>query len=172
MKTFQNIFIPDKKLSTLGLQKSKLFLGGRECPQIVLPILDLIGKDSKWSKYELLTMPYYLLLLSTCSDANSTLIRQLHPSFTQNVQNQDIAKGLVDYYSWSNLTFEEFTENEDLLFQILSNFLKRKIIFQPILEPIRIQQIDKTFGDNFDTVFRIFGDRNHGNSYYISATTQ
>ena len=79
-------------------------------------------------------------------------------------------KGLQDYYSWYNLNPEEFTQNEDLLLQILSNYLQRKIIFHPILKPIHGIQKDKTFGDNFEAVFHIFGYRNHGNSYYISAT--
>ena len=157
--------ISDKKLSALGLQKSKLFLGGRECPRIVLPILDLIGKDSKWSKSNF-TMES---LLRNSLEVNSTLKNQFHPCFTQ---NQDIVKGLQDYYSWFNLSFEEFTQNEDLLLQILSNYLERKIIFHPILQPIWVPQIYKTFGDKFDSVFRICGSRNHGNSYYISATNQ
>ena len=157
--------ISDKKLSALGLQKSKLFLGGRECPRIVLPILDLIGKDSKWSKSNF-TMES---LLRNSLEVNSTLKNQFHPCFTQ---NQDIVKGLQDYYSWFNLSFEEFTQNEDLLLQILSNYLQRKIIFHPILKPIYGFQKDKTFGDNFEAVFHIFGYRHHAQSFYISATNQ
>ena len=157
--------ISDKKLSALGLQKSKLFLGGRECPRIVLPILDLIGKDSKWSKSNF-TMES---LLRNSLEVNSTLKNQFHPCFTQ---NQDIVKGLQDYYSWFNLSVEEFTQNEDLLLQILSNYLQRKIIFHPILKPIYPEEKGKTFGDNFEAVFHIFGYRYHDSSYYISATKQ
>ena len=153
-------------MSALGLQKSKLFLGGnRDFPQIALPILDLIGKDSKWSKSNL-TMEN---LLRNSLEVNSTHKNQFNPSFTQ---NQDIVKGLQDYFSWMNLSFEEFTRNEDLLLQILSNYLQRKIIFHPILKPFYDFQFDKTFGDNFEAVFHIFGYRFHHNSYYISATNQ
>ena len=154
-------------MSALGLQKSKLFLGGTkdDFPQIALPILDLIGKDSKWSKSNL-TMES---LLRNSLEVNSTLKNQFHPCFTQ---NQDIVKGLQDYYSWFNLSFEEFIKNEDLLLQILSNYLQRKIIFHPILKPIYGFQKDKTFGDNFEAVFNIFGYRYHDSSYYISATKQ
>ena len=81
-------------------------------------------------------------------------------------------KGLLDYYSWNDLDFEEFTQNEDLLLQILSNYLERKIIFHPILKPIYVHQVGKTFGDNFEAVFHILGYRSHGQSYYISATNQ
>merc|ERR1711894_706999 len=109
----------DKKLSALGLQKSKLFLGGKKYPRIVLPILDLIGKDSKWSKSNL-TMES---LLRNSLEVNSTLKNQFHLCFTQ---NQDIVKGLQDYFSWFNLNPEEFNQNEDLLLQILSNYLQRK----------------------------------------------
>ena len=87
-------------MSVLGLQKSKLFLGGRECPRIVLPILDLIGKDSKWSKSNL-TMES---LLRNSLEVNSTLKNQFHPCFTQ---NQDIVKGLQDYHNlWFSLNFQ------------------------------------------------------------------
>ena len=152
-------------MSALGLQKSKLFLGGRECPRIVLPILDLIGKDSKWSKSNF-TMES---LLRNSLEVNSTLKNQFHPCFTQ---KQDIVKGLQDYYSWIHFNHEEFTKNEDLLLQILSNYLQRKIIFHPILKPIYVIQKGKTFGDNFEAVFHIFGYRFHSNSYYISGTNQ
>ena len=108
-------------------------------------------------------------LLRNSLEVNSTLKNQFHPCFTQ---NQDIVKGLQDYYSWFNLSVEEFTQNEDLLLQILSNYLQRKIIFHPILKPIYGFQKDKTFGDNFEAVFHIFGYRYHGNSYYINATNQ
>ena len=108
-------------------------------------------------------------LLRNSLEVNSTLKNQFHPCFTQ---NQDIVKGLQDYYSWFNLSFEEFTQNEDLLLQILSNYLQRKIIFHPILKPIYGFQKDKTFGDNFEAVFHIFGYRAHNDSYYISATNQ
>merc|ERR1712004_765831 len=165
MGTILNLFQLDKKLSALELQKSKLFLGGRECPRIVLPILDLIGKDSKWSKSNF-TMES---LLRNSLELDSTLKNQFHPCFTQ---NQNIVKGLQNYFSWRNLSFEKFTENEDLLLQILSNYLQRKIIFHPILKPIYGIQKDKTFGDNFEAVFHIFGYRNHAQSYYISATNQ
>merc|ERR1712004_469730 len=106
MGTILNLFQLDKKLSALELQKSKLFLGGRECPRIVLPILDLIGKDSKWSKSNL-TMES---LLRNSLEVNFTLKNRLHQSFAQ---NQDIVKGLQDYYSWYNLNHQEFTRNED-----------------------------------------------------------
>jgi len=155
----------DKKLSALGLQKSKLVLGGRECPRIVLPILDLIRKDSKWSKSNF-TMES---LLINSLEVNSTLKNQFHPCFTQ---NQDIVKGLQDYYSWISSSFPEFTQKEDLLLQILANYLQRKIIFHPILKPIYAEEKGKTFGDNFEAVFHIFGYRFRANSYYISATNQ
>ena len=137
----------------------------RDCPIIVLPILDLIGKDPKWSKFGL-TM-HLLLLLSNALEANSTLKSQFHPYFTQ---NQDIVNGLQHYYSWMNLTFQEFIKSEDLLLQILSNYLERKIIFYPILPPLLRIQDAKTFGDHFEAVFHIFGFRYSGNSFYISAT--
>ena len=151
----------------LGLQKSKLFLGltQGDFPQIALPILGIIEKDSKWSKSNF-TMES---LLNNSLEVNSTLKNQFNPCFTQ---NQDIVKGLQDYHLWFNLSLEEFNQNENLLLQILSNYLQRKIIFHPILKPIYGFQKDKTFGDNFEAVFHIFGYRAHGNSYYISATNQ
>ena len=106
-------------------------------------------------------------LLRNSLEVNSTLKNQFNPCFTQ---NQDIVKGLQDYYSWSNLSVEEFTQNEDLLLEIISNYLQRKIIFHLILKPIRGIQKGKTFGDNFEAVFQIFGYRSHGQSFYISAT--
>ena len=142
-----------------------MFLGGRECPRIVLPILDLIGKDSKWSKSNF-TMES---LLRNSLEVNSTLKNQFHPCFTQ---NQDIVKGLQHYHLWYNLNLQEFTQNEDLLWQILANYLQRKIIFHPILNPIYDFQFEKSFGDNFEAVFHIFGYRYHDQSYYISATNQ
>ena len=108
-------------------------------------------------------------LLRNSLEVNSTLKNQFHPCFTQ---NQDIVKGLQDFYSWYNLNPQEFTQNEDLLLQILSNYLQRKIIFHPILKPIYGFQKGKTFGDNFETVFHIFGYRYHNLSYYISATNE
>ena len=81
-------------------------------------------------------------------------------------------KRLQDFYSWYNLNPQEFTQNEDLLSQILSNYLQRKIIFHPILKPIYHLQKGKTFGDSFEAVFHIFGYRFKTNSYYISATNQ
>jgi len=155
----------DKKLSAHGLQKSKLFLGGRDYTIIALPILDLLGKDSKWSKSNF-TMES---LLRKSLEVNSTLKNQFHSCFTQ---NQDIVKGLQHYHSWFNLSVEEFTKNEDLLLQILANYLQRKIIFHPILKPIYPEEKGKTFGDNFEAVFHIFGYRFHANSYYISATNE
>ena len=157
--------ISDKKLSARGLQKSKLFFGGRDYPIIALPILDLIGKDSKWSKSNF-TMES---LLRNSLEVDATLKNQFHPCFTH---NQDIMKGLQDYYAWSNLSPQEFTQNEDLLLQIISNYLERKIIFLPILKHIFAEEFEKTFGDNFEAVFHIFGYRDHGQSYYISATNQ
>ena len=160
-------FISDKILAALGLQRSKLFLERTkyDFPQIVFPILDLIGKDPKWSKFGLTLH----LLLSCALEVNSTLKGQFNPCFTQ---NQDIVTGLQNYYSWSNLPHQEFTKNEDLLLQILSNYLERKIIFHPILEPIYHGQEGKIFGNNFEAVFLIFGYRYGGNSFYISATNQ
>ena len=164
MKNKQNHF-PDKELSALELQKSKLFLGGTtaDVPRIVLPILDLIGNDSKWCISNL-TMDS---LLRNSLEMNSTVKNQFHPCFTQ---NQEIVKALQDYYSWFNLSVEEFTRNEDLLLQILSDYLQRKIIFHPILKPIYVFQKEMTFGNNFEAVFHIFGYRDHSMSYYISAT--
>ena len=152
-------------MSALGLQKSKLFLGGTtaDVPRIVLPILDLIGNDSKWCISNL-TMDS---LLRNSLEMNSTVKNQFHPCFTQ---NQEIVKALQDYYSWFNLSVEEFTRNEDLLLQILSDYLQRKIIFHPILKPIYVFQKEMTFGNNFEAVFHIFGYRDHSLSYYISAT--
>ena len=154
-------------MSALGLQRSKIFPGGtqRDSPQIVFPILDLIGKDPKWSQFKL-TM-HLLLLLSSALKANSTLKNQFHPCFTQ---NQDFVRGLQDYYSWYNLNPPEFTKNEDLLLQILSNYLERKIIFHPLLKPIYIGQDGKTFGEKLEGVFHIFGYRFSTESFYISAT--
>ena len=136
-----------------------------DCPKIVFPILDLIGKDPKWSQFKL-TM-HLLLLLSTALEANFTLKSQFHPCFTK---NQNIVKGLQDYYAWRNLTFEEFTKNEDLLLQIISNYLQRKITFHPTLQPIYHGEESKTFGVNFKNVFHIFGCRKGLQSFYISAT--
>ena len=151
----------------MGLQKSKLFLGltQGDFPQIALPILGIIEKDSKWSKSNF-TMES---LLNNSLEVNSTLKNQFNPCFTQ---NQDIVEGLQDYNLWYNLSPQEFTQNEDLLLQILANYLQRKITFCPILKPIYDFQFDKTFGDNFEAVFHIFGYRYHGNSYYINATNQ
>ena len=151
----------------MELEKSKLFFGGTEddFPIIVLPILDLIGKDPKWSKSNF-TMES---LLRNSLEVNSTVRTQLHPCFTQ---SQDIVKGIQDYHSWYNLTPQEFAKNEDLLLQIISNYLERKIIFHPILKPIYDIQFEKTFGDNFEDTFHIFGYRNQVQSYYISTINQ
>ena len=156
-------------MSTIGLQRSKCFLGitRKDFPQIVFPILDLIEKDPKWSKFKL-TM-HLLLLLSSALEDNFTLKSQFHPCFTQ---NQDIVRGLQDYYSWRNLTLQEFTKNEDLLLQILSNYLQRKIICHPLLKPANVSQNVKTFGGNFEAVFHILGYRFGANSFYISATNK
>ena len=150
-------------MSTLGLQRSKTFLEGRDCPRILLPILDLIEKDPKWSKSKL-TMES---LLKNSIAKNSTLKNQLHPHFTQ---NQDVVKGLQDYYLWHNLSTREFTKNEDLLLHILSNYLQQKIIFHPILKPIYDGEKGKIFGANFEAEFHIFGYRCRTDSFYISAT--
>ena len=152
-------------MSLHELQRSKIFLGGRDCPKIALPILDLIEKDPKWSKSKL-TMEN---LLRKSLEVNSTLKSQFHPYFTQ---NQDIVKGLQDYHAWRNLSFQEFTKNEDLLLQILSNCLQRKIIFHPLLKPIYVEEKGKIFGDCFEAVFHIFGYRYGPDSFYISATNQ
>ena len=159
------MFISDKKLSALGLQRSKFFLGGtiHDYPQIVFPILDLIGKDPKWSKSKL-TMDS---LLRNSLEVNSTLKSQFHQCFTQ---NQDIVKGLQDYYAWRNLSFQEFIQSEDLLLQILSNYLQGKIDFHPILKPIYDGEEGKIFGANFEAEFHIFGYRCSTDSFYISAT--
>ena len=150
-------------MTALGFRKFNCFFGGRKCPKIALPILDLLRIDPKWSNSKL-TMES---LLKNSIAKNSTLKNQLHPHFTQ---NQDVVKGLQDYHSWINLTFPQFTKNEDLLLQILSNYLQRKIIYHPMLKPIYLEEMGKTFGDNFEAVFHIFGYRGHENSFYISAT--
>ena len=98
---------------------------------------------------------------------DSILKSQFHPCITR---NQDIVKGLQDYYSWGNLTLQEFIENEDLLLQILSYYLQRKIIFHPILKPVYFFEESKIFGDSFKDVFHIFGCRKALESFYISAT--
>ena len=152
-------------MSLLELQRSKIFLGGRDYPKIVLPILDLIDKDPKWSKSNL-TMES---LLRKSSEVNSTLKSQFHPYFTQ---NQDIVKGLQDYHVWSNLALQEFFQSEDLVLQILSNYLERKIVFHPLVKPIYVGQEGKIFGNNFEAVFHIFGKRYGTDSFYISATNQ
>ena len=100
---------------------------------------------------------------------DSILKSQFHPCITR---NQDIVKGLQDYYSWRNLTLQEFIENEDLLLQILSYYLQRKIIFHPILKPIYDGEEGKIFGANFEAEFHIFGYRCRTDSFYISATPQ
>ena len=128
-----------------------------------MPILDLIEKDPKWSKSKL-TMES---LLRNSLEVNSTLKHRLHQSFSQ---NQDIVKGLQDCFSWFNLSFQEFTQNEDLLLEILSNYLERKITFHPILKPVYPEEIGKTFDDNFKAEFHVFGYRCHDYSFYISAT--
>ena len=89
-----------------------------------MPILDLIEKDPKWSKSKL-TMEN---LLRKSLEVNSTLKSQFHQCFTQ---IQDIVKGLQDYYLWRNLSTREFTKNEDLLLQILSNFLHFAMVSRP-----------------------------------------
>ena len=95
----------------------------------------------------------------------SPIPNQFHPRFTL---NQDIVKGLQDYFSWVNLSLQEFTENEDFLLQNVSSFLQRKIVFHPILRPIYAFQNSKVFGHNFEATFHIFGYRYHNTSYYIS----
>ena len=157
--------ISDKKLSTLGFQRSQVFLGGskKDFPRIVLPILDLIGKDPKWSKINLEMES----LLKNSSEVNPTLKHRFHPCFTQ---NQDIVKALQDYYSWVNLSTQEFAQNENLLLKILSNYLERKITFHPILKPVYPEEIGKTFDDNFKAEFHVFGYRCRDYSFYISAT--
>ena len=150
-------------MSILELQRSKIFLGGRDYPKIVLPILDLIDKDPKWSKSNL-TMES---LVRNSLEVNSILKSQFHPYFTQ---NQDAVKGLQDCFSWYNLSSREFIKTEDLLLQILSNYLERKIIFHPLLKPIYPGQKEKIFGKKFEAVFHIFGYRCSTDSFYISAT--
>ena len=157
-----HIFISDNKLSALGLQRSKFFLGGtiHDYPQIVFPILDLIGKDPKWSKSKL-TMDS---LLRNSLEVNSKLKHSLHQSFTQ---NQDIVKTLQDYYSWFNLSFQEFTQNENLLLEILSNYLERKITFHPILKPFYHEEISKFWTIQlFSNKYFHFGN---GSNYKLSS---
>ena len=152
----------DKKLSDLGLQRSKLFIGGRDCPRIALPILNLIKNDPELCKPKL-TMH---TLLKNALEVDSTIKSHFHPYFTQ---NQDIVDGLQNYHSWINLTGLYFFQNEDLLWNLLSNYLQRKIIFHPILKPIYRGQESKIFGENFKIEFNIFGYRLGPQSYYISA---
>ena len=154
-------------MSVFGLQRSRIFIAGtrEDFPHLVFPILDLIGKDPKWSQSKLTIES----LLRKSLEVNSTLKSQFHQSFTQ---NKDAVKGLQDYFSWGNLTIQEFTRNEDLLLQILSNCLQRKIIFHPLLKPIYVEEKGKIFGDCFEAVFHIFGYRYGPNSFYISATHQ
>ena len=152
-------------MSGLGLTRSKLFHVESNFPRILWPILDLIGKDPEWSKCNF-TMQS---LLENSIESDSRLNNQLRPHFGK---HQDIVTGLQDYYSWVNLSFGEYTKKEDLLLQILSNYLQRKIIFHPILKPTYVEQLGKTFGDNFEAVFHIFGYRYHAQSYYISARNQ
>ena len=155
----------DEKLIEYGLQRSKVFLGGRESPKIALPILDLIEKDPEWS----LTKLTMQTLLMKAFETNSAFQTKFHPIFTR---NQGIVQGLQNYHSWSNLRFLEMIENEDLLLELLANYLKRKIVFLPILNPIYYFQDELTFGDNFETEFNIVGYRYHIDSYYVSATIQ
>ena len=128
-----------------------------------MPILDLIEKDPKWSKSNL-TMES---LLRNSLEVNSKLKHCFHSIFTQ---NRDIVKALQDAYLWFNLNHQEFTQNEDLLLEFLSNYLERKITFHPILKSFCVYQIEKTFGDHFEDIFHIFGYRYHNYSFYISAT--
>ena len=151
-------------MSALGLQRSNCFLGGREFPRIVLPILDLIGKDPEWSNAKL-TMEDLL----TNSLSYQATKKQFHPSF---IQNQDIVEGLQDYHLWYNLSYEEFSKNEDLLLQIISNYLQRQIIFHAILKPTYGFQNGRTFGDTFTDKINILGYRRHSQSFFISATKQ
>ena len=76
-------------------------------------------------------------LLRNSLEVNSTLKNQFNPCFTQ---NQDIVEGLQDYHLWYNLSYEEFSKNEDLLLQIISNYLQRQIIFhaggEAVLSPM------------------------------------
>ena len=108
-------------------------------------------------------------LLRKSLEVNSTLKSQFNPCFTQ---NRYIVKGLQDYYAWHYLSFQEFIQNEDLLLQILSNCLQRKIIFHPLLKPIYVEEKGKIFGDCFEAVFHIFGYRFSTDSIYISAIHQ
>ena len=153
----------DKKLSDLGLERSKLFIGvGRDCPRIALPILDLIENDPEWSKskFEMHT------LLKNALEADSTIKSQFHPYFTQ---NQDIVEGLQNYQSWHYLGFFDFFHNENLLLNLLSNFLQRKIIFHKILNSFIPQPNRSIFGEHFKTEFNILGYRFGSNNFYISA---
>ena len=127
-----------------------------------MPILDLIENDQEWSTFKF-TMHS---LLKNALEMDSTIKSQFHPYFTK---NQDLVKGLQNDQSWVNLGFFEFFQNQDLLLNLLSNYLQRKIIFHSILQPIYQEQENKIFGENFKIEFNIFGYRYFHQSYYISA---
>ena len=105
-------------------------------------------------------------LLKNALEMDSTIKSHFHPYFTQ---NQNLVVGLQNYHSWSYLTAVDFYQTEDLLLNLLSNYLQRKIIFRPILKPLCLEQERKIFGENFKIEFNIFGHRIGPQSYYISA---
>ena len=150
------IFILDNKLNEHGLKRSKMFMGGRERPKIILPVLDLIQKYQSD-----MTMQN---LLKTVIDQEAKA--KFHHYFRQ---NGDFLQNLQNYDLWFNLNYEEFTENEDLLLEFLSKHCKRKIQFISILKPAYRFQYEKTFGYEFDKEFSIFGYRFCDQSFYISA---
>ena len=154
------IFISDKKLSSFGLKYSRLFLSGREKPTIVLAVIDLVKNDPEWSNVNFTIGT----LLQNSIVSHPEFREKFHPNFKQ---NGEIVKNLQDYYSWVNLDPAEFTENEDLILQMLSLYLKRRIKFSPILKPIYSTQFEISFGENFEISYSIFGYRNHIKSFYI-----
>ena len=147
------------------MKRSKVFLGGRDCPKILLPVLDLIHNDPKWSQSSF-TLQSLLKVAITNDPKIKTGQAKLHSSF---YQNDDIFQNLQKYFTWFNLTLTEYVDNEDLILELLANHLKRKIRFSPILKPIYQRNFGKTFGHEFEETFDIFGHRNHVYSYYISA---
>ena len=132
-----------------------MFIGGRESPKIILPVLNLTQKYQSDMTME--------CLLERVIDQEAKA--KFHPSF---LRNGDFLQNLQDYYLWFNLTATEFAENEDLLLELLSKHLKRKIRFIPILKPTDPLQVEKSFGDEFENDFSIFGYRFHDCCFYIS----
>ena len=157
------ILFSDKKLHSVGLKGSKLFLGGRESPKIVHAILDLSQTDPEWSKFNFTIES----LLKQAIDYDPSFKAKLPSSFNQ---NRVRLENLQDYFLWANLDRTEFTKSEDLLLDLLAKYLKRRIHFTPILKPIYQEQVEKTYGQDFQSSLSIFGYRLHTKSFYISAT--